>query len=317
MPEYITEAKEKVRMALQEIAKTLKEKFGDVGDGNFIITFSSALACFDEDGELTLDEALSQQLQKVNIAREIEKIDEAASVCKIFDAASPEQTSLSEITNNMNFLSQSLSAFIAAAKLVNHKKNCGTEPMNEDQETTYLRLFEEFATELSQTDPANSLAGHLIQFKTAQTEMLSSLQRGCMTRLNSLKSELRGKLLDIKALCKDLDSNLNKFINYEGRSAFVENLKMLQGTTGLRRFIRLREALECCDITTLDGVKLRTYGGELNELRQKCRLQVCCRSAAVIISKGRPQEVDDFNGECRSLKVTIPKELKQKLADLK
>eukprot|EP00974_Lingulodinium_polyedra_P043338 4162198-Lingulodinium_polyedra.AAC.1 len=95
-------------------------------------------------------------------------------------------------------------------------------------------------------------------------------------------------LLDMKDVFKDgLEAGLPRIINFENRTTLVELLKEMQGRKGLRRMDGLITALECCigDLAPIDGVDMVKFRESVRDVRQRARLQITARAAALIIDK--------------------------------
>ena len=123
-------------------------------------------------------------------------------------------------------------------------------------------------------------------------------------------------LLDLKDVFKHgLEAGLPRIINFEKRPELVELLKEMQGRTGLRRMDGLISALECCGPLGQIGEDMVKFRERMRDLRQRARLQISSRAAALIIEKKRAHDIKSFKDDALGLKTwgKLPQLLKQKL----
>ena len=129
--------------------------------------------------------------------------------------------------------------------------------------------------------------------------------------------------------------------NWGGKADLMKALKTFQGSDGrgLKQFEALTATLSCAGINTPGAEMqmfvcvvrplqageqgqpgLKTYKElhqEFVDVRQSARLQLTLRSAAIIIYAKDTSAVAGFEKDVKPLKVTIPKAIKDKLAELK
>jgi hypothetical protein len=165
----------------------------------------------------------------------------------------------------------------------------------------------------------NPLLPRLVGFKGILLTEIRGAFTACCVELQDIMKELAAHQLDCKTLAKDLDANMDVFMNYPGRANFVDALKKLQGSEnrGLKRLDRLKPALDFGDILEIDGHNFEDLRMEVTKARGNARLQVSCRSACLIIHRSKIDDLEGFWGECRTLKVTVPPPIKQKLDNLR
>ena len=127
----------------------------------------------------------------------------------------------------------------------------------------------------------------------------------------------------MKTLARDLDDNIDKFINYEGRADFRFQLKRLPGfeNRGLKRADRIRSALSCCADPEDDKV-LKEHDKAKEtwvSWRTTARLQISCRSACLIIQRNRSWDIQNFFAEASALgiKGKLPAQIKARLDAMK
>ena len=92
--------------------------------------------------------------------------------------------------------------------------------------------------------------------------------------------------------------------------------KRLQGNHGIKRFDPIKLALNCSDISTISEEGLIKFRGDIVALRQKARSQVSARSGALITQLERVDDIPHFRTELATLRVSLPKEMKQRLGSL-
>jgi hypothetical protein len=165
----------------------------------------------------------------------------------------------------------------------------------------------------------NPLLPCLVRFKSIVLTEVEGAFKACCAELKDIMKELASHQLDCKALAKDLDANMDVFMNYPGRANFVDALKKLQGSEnrGLKRLDRLKPALDFGNILGIDGYNFEDLRMEVTKARGNARLQVSCRSACLIIQRSKIDDLEGFWGECKTLKVTVPPPIKQKLDNLR
>ena len=134
----------------------------------------------------------------------------------------------------------------------------------------------------------------------------------------TMQSDLSGKILDLKPIMASYQERIEELINFPERAAFMKQLKDFQGATGLgiKRLDTAIATLRVHDVSKVKGTVLATFRAECIKDRQRARLQIASRTAAVVIQRGDPEGVKPFWAEVAPLKVTIAKELKTQLGAL-
>ena len=99
----------------------------------------------------------------------------------------------------------------------------------------------------------------------------------------------------------------------------MQDLKTLTGVHGggIKFLDRVLPALHCLGEGRNKSEEVTKLRSEAVAVRQKGRLQVVCRSAAVILRTKATHNIKALEGEVKALKVTIPKKLQARLAALK
>ena len=112
---------------------------------------------------------------------------------------------------------------------------------------------------------------------------------------------IKSCLINVKQIVKlfgDKPEQLNLLINFADKTKLLAELKAVNGFKGLglKRFDALRNCIAAslhlvvgCD---LQGEDLGTFRSDTTTVRQKGRLLIALRTAAVIVSKGRASEVE-------------------------
>ena len=165
-----------------------------------------------------------------------------------------------------------------------------------------------------------------------------------------LYDELRADAVCIQAMLFDHDhlskaANVDECINtmrtWTGKQDLMKFLKTFQGSTGrgVKHLTAMTDTLACAGIFApgaemngLPGVHVALKEGEQGEaplksykvlceeflkIRQAARWQLSLRSAAIIIHSKDASSVQGFEKDIKPLKVTMPKAIREKLAELK
>ena len=164
------------------------------------------------------------------------------------------------------------------------------------------KAFQVLAKELPATaqEEEDKLMDKLRSLKVAMSEVLKDSVRHCQTFLKGCKSAMEPNIMDIKAMFKDpagFDAAVSKLIAYEGRTEFVSTLKDLQGKRGLQRLDLLAACVSSSHVHLEED--LATFKADAHAFRQKCRLQISCRSVALILQKSRREDVASFSPTAR------------------
>ena len=95
----------------------------------------------------------------------------------------------------------------------------------------------------------------------------------------------------------------------------MDDLKSL--TTNLANLLKYKDVLIPLGVKELSGSELTKAYSDGISVRQSARLQVVCRSAALIVQKSRASDIQALDAQATSLKVTLPKPLRSKLDSMK
>ena len=304
---------------LCSVGKALKSICGEAGTDNLAITYEQAASeCWDDENHIKKDWAA--KLAKLDQCAEIGKIEEVLGINKILAAAGGD-SDCEELAQKLDTLAGSMAALVAAARLQQHSGFAAGETVDLEAEERYWKAFQVLAKELPATaqEEEDKLMDKLRSLKVAMSEVLKDSVRHCQTFLKGCKSAMEPKLMDIKAMFKDpagFDDALSKLVAYEGRTELVSTLKDMQGKRGLQRLDVLAACVASSHVDL--GDDLVSFKADALDLRQKCRLQISCRSAALLLQKGRREDLASFFADCKALKVLakLPATLKQRLDDL-
>ena len=285
---------------LCSISEALTSICGAVGTDNLAITYEQAVSeCWDDENHIKKDWAA--KLAKLDVCAEIGKIQEVLGVKKILAAAGGD-SDCEELAKKLDTLAGSFAALVAAARLQQHSGFAAGETVDLEAEERYWKAFQVLAKELPATaqEEEDKLMDKLRSLKVAMSEVLKDSVRHCQTFLKGCKSAMEPKIMDIKAMFKDpagFDAAVSKLIAYEGRTEFVSTLKDLQGKRGLQRLDLLAACVSSSHVLLEED--LATFKADAHDFRQKCRLQISCRSAALILQKGRREDVASFSPTAR------------------
>lgn len=304
---------------LCSVGKALKSICGEAGTDNLAITYEQAASeCWDDENHIKKDWAA--KLAKLDQCAEIGKIEEVLGINKILAAAGGD-SDCEEVAKKLNTLMGSMAALVAAARLQQHSGFAAGETVDLEAEERFWKAFQVLAKELPATaqEEEDELMAKLRSLKAAMSEMLKDSVQHCKTFLEGCKSAMEPKVMDIKAMFKDpagFDDAVSNLIAYEGRNEFVSTLKNLQGKRGLQRLDMLAACVSSSHVHLEED--LAKFKADAHDFRQKCRLQISCRSAALILQKGRREDLASFFADCKALKVLakLPATLKQRLDDL-
>lgn len=180
-------------------------------------------------------------------------------------------------------------------------------------------------------------------WKSSSCVQLQTTTKCLFQELRAEATKIEGMLFDLDLLSKPANvvECINTLRNWAGKADLMKVLKSFQGSTGrgVKHFEAMTAILGCAGILKpgpemqgLDGVHLPITAGEHGEaakktykelhqefvkIRQSARLQLSLRSAAIIIHAKDAASVAAFERDIKPLKLTIPKAIKEKLAELK
>ena len=184
-------------------------------------------------------------------------------------------------------------------------------------EAKYLLSFQEFTKEdiAGVREALGDLEPPLQRFKATHMDVIKSNAAQAWTKLQEMSDRLKDRLINVKAICKDVDGNLGDLIEFPQRQELVDDLKKFTGM--LAQFVKFKDCLACVGVKDVPGSCAVTGYNDFVTLRQSARLQRVARSAALIIQKNRAADIDSLDLQAKQLKVVLPKPLRSKVDSLK
>jgi hypothetical protein len=146
----------------------------------------------------------------------------------------------------------------------------------------------------------------MISYKSLVAEDFKTMMVGSMRALTALRERVEENLVDLEPIYKDWDKEVDNLINFPNRPVVISSLKTLNSGShdgGLKFFDRLASVLQLDRVDSSEGRQFVAFREELLTTRQKARVLVTTRSAAVIVQKRRASDVDAVLREAKALKV--------------
>ena len=170
-------------------------------------------------------------------------------------------------------------------------------------------------TSVAQKLPDTVVTKGLAAFKQIVAQTMLEIATETVAEVSNVVGLLKPQIIDLKAILKDYDNRVEELLEYDGRPDFVKNLKLLQEIK-LKRLERVIAASTSADFEEVSGEKLSAVLERGKKTRQAARLQVCSRSAAVMVQRGSG-DMGSFDHECKRMNVVMPSALRTKLDALK
>lgn len=274
-------------------------------------------ACVDDAGSINLDSREAQAVMGMDVTAELTKLDLRTGMLEIVAAVNDDNESMKQL-ESLRVYSLVLPVAKKIVMCEAARNKCDAAEADTDAETKFLQAFQDMSKEMTSVVQGSStdLAAKLSAYR--EKVVVPSLIRIAEQLVKEIKEAMAGVqavLIDTTKIANKLPdpSALKELINFEGRHNLLEHLKQLQGTQnrGLRHFERVVAALNCANISTLgDGEEISEIRKNAISVRQHGRLQVACRSAAVVVRDSRADEVSGLFAELKQLHVTLPRKLK-------
>ena len=312
----------KCRMKLNVLGARVKALCQDGGADSLPLTYDGAAACFEDGASVSTAPAVSI-IRHLDVAVCMKKIENVVAAEYIFaamdfedDVTDTAKQRHSQTAASLKYLARALPACKAAVVFSAFNVKSVTD------EEKFLLAFADFVKELPREDAEHggALSQRLHMFKTKHQEGFKSKLREVINQLKKLEETIMPILLDLKEVFKNgLEEGLPRIINFEKRTDLVEQLKEVQGRAGLRRMDGLISAWQCCGaLEPIDGEDVLQFRESMRDLRQRARLQISTRAAAIIVDKKRWHDIKSFKEDAMGLKTwgKIPPPLKQKLESM-
>ena len=223
---------------------------------------------------------------------------------------------------HLKALSAGLHMFSSAIACENHfKKLQGSSEKDRSQnEASYVQSYGDFVKESNPvigpsaaTEDHDALAfkSHLERFKSTHRKVLEGCVEESANKIATVCARMSSRLIDVKALAKDVDKNLSQLVDWPHRAEFLEDLKVV--TAMLTNFSKFKDMFSAIGVQVVADKDLaKTYDDSIG-VRQSARLQVVARSAGLIIQKERAADIPTLDSQAKSLKVSLPKQIRAKL----
>ena len=107
-------------------------------------------------------------------------------------------------------------------------------------------------------NPTNTLADPIRQYKAKVSETAKPIAEASVKEVQGLMETIESKCIDMKPAPNNLDEEIEKPIEFDGRPEFAEAPKVPTSTTGFghKRLDSVMAATECTDIMTVAGQNL-------------------------------------------------------------
>ena len=153
---------------------------------------------------------------------------------------------------------------------------------------------------------APELAKKMTGYKSFVGEHFKTMMAGSVAGLRRIKTIMEDHLHDLEPIYKNWDQEVDNLINFPNRSLIISSLKTLNSGSpdgGLKFFDRMTAVMQLAGIDAMHGLTFVALREEILSMRQKARVLVTTRSAAVIVQKKRASDVDALAREAKALKV--------------
>lgn len=321
---------------------TSLEKMVNVIDGAGSINMESEIA----KSLLTLDE--QAEIQAIDAAITRLKLQRAADAISA-ETAEADDGCLQQVTK-LSTLKLLVPAFVSIVKCERARRLllAAGLPLPTKEETAYSEAVRDMVTNTKSfsASDASATAAAKINFLIWKSSACVQLQKSIKSSFEDLRAEatqIQGMLLDLDHLCKPANvlECIETLRNWPKKADLMKVLKSFQGSAGrgVKHFEAMTATIGCAGIFTpgpemqgIDGVNVPLTAGEqglavkktykemqqdLVKIRQSARLQLSLRSASIIIHDKDVASVAAFERDIKPLKVTMPKAIKDKLAELK
>ena len=168
---------------------------------------------------------------------------------------------------------------------------------------------------------AEMLLPRFNKWKGAIIQLCKDIGGSSLDELFHLVSNIEAHLVDLKPLLSNLESEdaLSAYVNHAHHAALLPLLKQLQGekSGGLKRYDRIAGTLRCMGITEEKGWNFVESRKTFQKALTKARAQIAIKGAVKILHRKSGNLVEGLLAESSRLKVTFPKQLRDKLDALK
>ena len=345
--------KANIVFAIEQISDTV----ADGGDSAVHATsLEKLLVVIEGAGAIKMEGEPARTLLTLNEATEISAIDARMTRLKLQRAADATSAGTAEggdgglqQLTELGTLKLLVPPFVSIVKCERARRLLLAAPPPQTQaETDFLEAMRDMVTNTKsfQASEVSTIAAAKANFLIWKSSSCVQLQQSIKSSFGELRAEatkIQGLLFDLDHLCKpaNVEECVNTMRTWGGKADLMKLLKSFQGASGrgVKHFEAMTATIACAGIFRpgsemqgLDGVQAPLAAGEHGQaatktykellqdfvkLRQSARLQLSLRAASIIIHAKDAASVASFEKDIKPLKVTMPKAIKEKLAELK
>ena len=346
--------KANIRFAMQQVFDTADDT-GE--NAKHSTNLEDMVNFIDGAGSINMEGELARSLMTLNEQTENSAIDagithlklQRAADATLAETAEADDGCLQQVTE-LGTLRLLVPAFVSIAKCERARRLlvAAAPPSQTKEETAYSETMREMVTNTKsfQASAASATATAKVNFSIWKSSSCVQLQRSIKSSFEELRAEatiIRGMLFDLDHLSKpaNVAECISTLRDWVGNKNLMPVLKSFQGASGrgVKHFEAMTATIACAGIFRpgsemqgLDGVQAPLAAGENGQaatntykellqdfvkLRQSARLQLSLRAASIIIHGKDAASVASFEKDIKPLKITMPKAIKEKLAELK
>ena len=308
------------------------------------------LNVIDASGAVDTETEFAKILLAVDVPKEIQAIDTLRTRLKYQTVLGTEENDglLQQLTD-LGTLKLLVPPFVSIVKC---ERACslvrqGT-PVRTKEETDVIEAMNDMLmnTKSFVASELSTIATTKVNFgtwKNNKSVLLRNMTKTLYEELRTQATQIRSKLFDLDYLSRpaNVEECVDTLRNWSGNKELVTVLKTFTGAEGrgVKHFEAMTNTLSCAGIFS-PGPEMRSFAcvvrpqvpGELGEptlktykelkdefckIRQSARLQLTMRSASIIIHNKDAASLPVLEKDIKPLKVTLPKSIRDKMAELK
>ena len=305
------------------IGKYLDQTFSIKSCDSVQFCYDSMSTSWDISGKCNMSNADLSAMLQLDQAKEIKTMDLLYGACTILaelsDGCKDEWLSrLSKVQSIARALPAFLTACVCQSSLMETSAATGTLTNEQLQKfSENFKVFNRECTALANTGMCQQVSTTTQAFRRLCLSYLYDIAvatvESCKAHANRIKQIAS---IDLEGILKAFDSRVQELVDINDRSELLDKLKKINGEDGLRKFDLVIGALQGSEHVGVDGKTFGDWRDSLVKVRQLGRLVVTSRSAALTITRKKANEVKQLKMEAKTLKVTLPKVLMNKLNEL-
>ena len=344
--------KANIRAAIAEISETV-DATGE--NAKPATDLENMLDVIDGAGTIKMEGQFARTLMQLDEAKEILAIDARMThlrlqlVADATLAGTAEADDGAQQLTKLRTLKSLVTPYVSVVKCERARRHLAAGPRQPTTaESEYVEALREMITntksfEASEVSAIATAKAHFLIWKSSCCVQLQKSIKSSFEELRAEAIQIQGMLFDLDYLCKpaNVAECINTLRNWSGKADLMKLLKSFQGSggRGMKHFEAMTATIGCAGIfgpgpemQGLVGAHLPLAAGEQGQaekktykelqqdflkIRQAARLQLSVRSASIIIHAKDAASIATFERDIKPLKVTIPKAIKDKLAELK